>query len=230
MHISSIGLNKLIAREGLKTKAYRDSKGIWTIGVGHTSAAGPPAVTPDLVLTHQQVLELLDRDIVKFENEIKPLIHTELTQNEWDSIVSFVYNIGTGGFRKSKTLKLLNAGQKEAAGKAMMGWVTPPEITGRRKTEVQQFLTPYAKGSQEAQDKPEAPEATPVAKPSEKPITEAPKGDTGQPSWFRRIMLSVGAGWAATVAFFQDHWLYLTLGGLAVLAVVGVYLFYKRKT
>jgi lysozyme len=213
---SELGLKKLIAREGVRTKAYKDSVGIWTIGVGHTSAAGPPEVHPGLELSVSEINEVLARDIVKFEDAVKRNVKVPLEQHEFDALVSFVFNIGEGGFRKSKTLKLLNAGQKEAAGKAMMGWVKPPEITGRRKSEVQQYLTPYNQAEKPA-GKPKAPAATPVAKGEKKPVSTSLRAKLGA------FLTSVGLG---AMYFAQEH-PYVVIGAVAV-AAGGVWLVLKH--
>lgn len=59
MKMSASGRSQLIQREGFKTKAYKDSVGIWTIGVGHTSAAGKPTVAPGMVITKAEVEQIL---------------------------------------------------------------------------------------------------------------------------------------------------------------------------
>lgn len=141
--MSEKGRAILTQREGLRLAAYRDSVGVWTIGVGHTSAAGPPKVTPGLRLTKAQVDEIFARDLVKYEDAVNSAVKVSLAQNEFDALVSFCFNIGPGGFARSTVVKRLNAGDKHGAAEAMMMWNKPPEIIGRRKSEKSQFLTPY---------------------------------------------------------------------------------------
>lgn len=236
MHISSLGLSKLIAREGSKTKAYKDSVGVLTIGVGHTSAAGPPAVTPGMTITHAEVFEILNRDIVRFEEAISGLIRVPLLQNEWDALVSFVYNIGPTGFRKSKTLALLNAGKKTEAAHAMMGWITPPEITGRRKTEVQQFLTPYSISVPlpSTATQPSVQEISPpaAATPAPTPVetSQPPSAPTPTPIHQKpSVWASLAAAYAGLMGWFHDHWLYMTLGGVLILAIVAIVWYARSK-
>lgn len=143
MKMSPKGRALLEQREGIRLAAYRDSVGVWTIGVGHTSAAGPPKVTPKLRLTHEQVDEIFSRDLVKYEDAVKAAVKLTLTDNEFDALVSFCFNIGPGGFARSTVVKRLAAGDKRGAADAMLMWNKPPEIMGRRKSEKTQFLTPY---------------------------------------------------------------------------------------
>ena len=63
MKTSPEGLNAIVEREGLRLKAYRCSAGIWTISVGHTSAAGPPVVTEGMEITRAEAMEIFARDI-----------------------------------------------------------------------------------------------------------------------------------------------------------------------
>lgn len=143
MSISATGLACLISREALRTKAYRDSKGIWTIGVGHTSVAGPPFVTPTLTLTTEQVVEIFDRDLQKFEDCVDNAIKRVMAEHERDAFVSICFNIGQGAFTRSTFVKRFNAGDKIGCAKAIMQWVLPKEITSRREAERDQFLYAY---------------------------------------------------------------------------------------
>lgn len=142
MKVSEKGIKLLSAREGRRLKAYKDSVGIWTIGVGHTTAAGPPTVTPGLTITSQECDEILSRDIVKFEDVINKAVKVPLSQNEFDALISITFNVGPK-FGTSTAIKRLNAGDRKGAAEAIMMWNKPPEIIGRRQGEKKQFLTPY---------------------------------------------------------------------------------------
>lgn len=133
MRMSVLGLKKLGIREGRKLKAYRDTKGIWTIGVGHTPAY------EGQVWTEAQVDEALASD-VKWAEEAVNTVKAALTQNQFDALVSFVFNIGASAFAKSTIKKLLDAGDMVGAAKQFDRWVIPKEITGRRMDEKKQFL------------------------------------------------------------------------------------------
>lgn len=113
---------KLIKKwEGLRTKAYQDVAGIWTIGYGHTSAAGGLKVTPGLVISEKQAEEILKGDLVKFENDVNKLVKVPLTDNQFATLVSFHFN--TGALGKSTLLKRLNKGEYEAVPSELMKWV-----------------------------------------------------------------------------------------------------------
>ncbi|WP_424363613.1 lysozyme [Methylocystis parvus] len=140
MQMSAQGRALLIQREGFKTKVYKDSVGVLTIGVGHTSAAGPPFVTPGMVIGKAEVDAILTRDLRKFESAVVNAVTVPMTQGQFDALVSLCFNIGTGGFRNSTVVRRLNAGNYRGAGDAFLMWNKPPEITGRRKGERAQFL------------------------------------------------------------------------------------------
>lgn len=142
---SATGRAMLEQREGVRLKAYQDTKGIWTIGVGHTSAAGPPEVTPGLTITQAQCDQIFARDLGKFEKTVTDSIDdgVSVSDNEFDAMVSLCFNIGQKGFAGSTVVKKLNAGDKPGAAAAFLMWNKPPEILGRRKSEQKQFLTPY---------------------------------------------------------------------------------------
>lgn len=137
MKLSDNGAKVLILREGLKLKAYKDTKGIWTVGVGHTG----PEVVEGLVITKEKAHELFQKDVAWAEDAVN-LVKVPLTQNQFDALVSFVFNIGTGAWKRSTMLKMLNAGDYVGAVKQFDRWVIPKEITSRRMSEKAQFQTP----------------------------------------------------------------------------------------
>lgn len=153
LRMSADGRARLMQREGVRTRAYRDSVGIWTIGVGHTAAAGPPAPKPGMVITREQVDELLSRDLRQYEMAVNDAVRVPLSQGQFDALVSFCFNIGIGSFKKSTVVKRLNARNYRGAADAFMMWVKPPEIRGRRESEQQQFIrATYAQIAQEKRD------------------------------------------------------------------------------
>lgn len=147
MRVSVNGRHLLSQREGNKLKAYKDGGGVWTIGVGHTSMAGEPHVTPGLTITAQQSDEILSRDLAKFEDAVRDAVKVSMTQNEFDALVSLTFNIGEGAFEKSTLLKKLNAKNKAEAADQFLVWnkdngKVVAGLTTRRKAERKQFLTP----------------------------------------------------------------------------------------
>jgi lysozyme len=142
--VSDIGRAKLKAREGTKLVSYKDSVGVWTVGVGHTAACGAPIPGPGVRITAAEADACLKRDLAKFEGAVNRAVKVPLADHEFDALVSLCFNIGEGAFARSTVVKKLNAGDKPGAAKAIMLWNKPPEIIGRRKSEQVQFLTPYA--------------------------------------------------------------------------------------
>lgn len=137
MRTSDVGLLKLSVREGRRRKAYRDTKGIWTIGVGHTG----PEVKEGLEISDAEIDRLLAED-VKWAEAAVNAVKAPLNQNMFDALVSFVFNIGAPAFATSTMKKLLDVGDYKGAWQQFDRWVIPKEITGRRMQEKAQFITP----------------------------------------------------------------------------------------
>lgn len=141
MKMSDDGLNKLRKREGCRLKAYKDTVGVWTIGYGHTSAAGPPQVTPGLVITQEDANDLFRNDIGAYEKGVSDRIADTITESyQFDAMVSLCYNIGVGGFFKSTVARQHVVENFKAAADAFLMWNKPPEIMGRRKSERKQYI------------------------------------------------------------------------------------------
>lgn len=153
LRMSADGRARLMQREGVRTRAYRDSKGIWTIGVGHTANAGPPIPKPGMAITREEVDELLSRDLVRYENIVNRNVRVPLTQGQFDALVSICFNVETALSPKSTIVKRLNKGDYRGAAKAIMLYNKPPEIIDRRESEQQQFIrATYAQIAQEKRD------------------------------------------------------------------------------
>jgi lysozyme len=139
MILSDRGSQVLVDREGLRTTAYQDSVGVWTIGVGHTAACGPPEPCAGMTITTDEAFAIFDRDNNSFEKSVNDLVTVPLTQYEFDALVSFAYNVGAGAFADSTMLKKLNAGDKAGAFYEFKNWDIPPEIIPRRRGEAACF-------------------------------------------------------------------------------------------
>jgi lysozyme len=143
MSLSAKGFDTLHEREGLELEAYLDSTGTLTVGLGHTSAAGPPEVYEGMVITEAEAEEIFHRDCQTFRDEVADKVEVQLTQYEFDATCSFLYNIGSTNFLGSTFLERLNAGDKDGAAEAMLWWNKPPEIVTRRNGEHRQFYGEY---------------------------------------------------------------------------------------
>lgn len=135
MKTSQQGLDLLIEREGSRKRAYQDSTGVWTIGIGHTG----PEVYDGLYWTEDQVREAFAKDIEKYESLVNTAVKVDIPQHAFDALVSFAFNVGSGAFRFSTLLRLLNAGDSAGAAVQFDRWHIPPEITSRRNGEREQF-------------------------------------------------------------------------------------------
>ncbi len=132
--VSARGLHEIIRSEGIRTKAYQDTKGIWTIGIGHTAAAGAPYPKAGMIITADEVKEIFARDIVKYEADVFSVMPS-IPQHAFDGAVSFHFN--TGAIKRASWVKHYLNGDMIAARKAFMQWRKPPEIIGRRTREAQ---------------------------------------------------------------------------------------------
>src|ERR1700704_1085255 len=95
MALSKKGAMELIGHEAIVQTRYKDSKGIPTIGVGHTKAAGAPdpnAVSGEMSL--KDVFDLFVKDVQKFVDGVNKAVTATVTQEEFDALVSFHFNTG----------------------------------------------------------------------------------------------------------------------------------------
>lgn len=122
--MSQKGIEHLKLSEGLRLKAYQDTGKVWTIGYGHTSAAGGMKVHEGLTITNAQAEQLLKDDLARMTYPvIKRLVKVDLTQGQFDALCSFIYNLGEGQVSTSTLLKLLNAKDYKGASGQFGRWV-----------------------------------------------------------------------------------------------------------
>src|SRR5690348_17108233 len=96
MNTSSDGRRLIEAVERRYLKAYQDSVGVWTIGYGHTSAAGDPHVESGMTISEADADRILATDLEKVEAQVSQYIKSELNQAQFDALVSFTFNLGPG--------------------------------------------------------------------------------------------------------------------------------------
>ncbi|EJN2053376.1 lysozyme [Salmonella enterica] len=118
MKTSDNGRAFIRAREGVKLAAYQDGGGVWTIGYGHTRG-----VKQGQVINHEQADEFLDNDLRQVESCISERVTVALNQNQFDALVSFVFNVGRQAFSDSTLLKKLNEDNYRAAADQFTRWV-----------------------------------------------------------------------------------------------------------
>ena len=145
MKLSQNGVNFIKSHEALRLKAYQDSKGVWTIGWGHTKG-----VNPGDVITREQAEQFIRDDFAWVERTLnadlvigrdKPLV----TQNEFDALCSLVFNIGSDAYLESTVRRKIKQGDKMAAARAFKMWVYSEHkfiqgLANRRADEVRLFL------------------------------------------------------------------------------------------
>lgn len=162
MKTSAAGLAALAKEEGTVLRAYYDKAHVLTIGVGHVITQADRdqrGWNENTTITHDEAMALLAGDVAHAENAVNSYVVVPLTQHQFDSMVSLVYNIGTGALEKSDLLRKLNAGDYAAAAKDFEQWchdvehgqlVVDQELLARRKREEAMFLTPDAPTAEDA--------------------------------------------------------------------------------
>lgn len=141
MRLSDSGLTLLKSLESCGLAPYKDSKGVWTDGYGNTHN-----VIPGVSISQDEADTMLLDNVIDTEQAISRLIKVDLTQNQFDALVIFAFNIGVTAFKNSTLLLMLNAGHytdaseqfsvwDKCAGKTLLGLVR------RRETEKELFLT-----------------------------------------------------------------------------------------
>lgn len=111
MKLSESGLKELKSYESLKLTAYQDQGGVWTIGYGHTKN-----VKSGDNCTQTQAEEWLREDVYSAEKTV--ISETEtliLTQNQFDALVIFCYNVGNSAFKNSTLLKKVKANPNDTS-------------------------------------------------------------------------------------------------------------------
>lgn len=145
MRLSNNGVAFIKREEGEKLTAYADSVGILTIGVGHTGAVSGKPITRGMTITQNQSTALLLSDIAWVESSIGKSVKVPLTQNQYDALCSFVFNVGKSAFENSTLLKKLNASDYAGAADQLLQWKRagniPDLLLPRRKRERELFKT-----------------------------------------------------------------------------------------
>lgn len=148
MKTSQNGIDLIKKFEGCRLKAYDDGTGTWTIGYGTTEPINGKPIVKGMEITQKQAEELLAKNLTTYERAVDNL-GINFNQNQFDALVSFCYNLGTGIF-KGTLLQALKNGDNESVANQMLlynkarinGILTElPGLTKRRKAEASLFLT-----------------------------------------------------------------------------------------
>jgi GH24 family phage-related lysozyme (muramidase) len=117
MEISQRGIALIKEFEGCKLEAYKCSANVTTIGYGHTGS-----VHMGDYITQAEADELLRADLKKFVDGVNAAVLCYITQNQFDALVSWSFNVGLGAMKSSTLLKMINAGSADAAGSQLLRW------------------------------------------------------------------------------------------------------------
>lgn len=140
MQHSTEGLALTKRFEGLRLTAYRDGAGVWTIGFGHTGAD----VYEGRTISDPEAEALLLGDMKTAIATVNSLVTVPLTQGQFDALVDFTFNLGSGTFKRSRLLAMVNRRDFGGAAGQFGLWVfaggkIEPGLVTRRKAEMQMF-------------------------------------------------------------------------------------------
>ena len=114
---SENGIELIKSFEGRRLVAYQDSVGVWTIGYGHTKTA-----REDRLIIKSTADRLLAEDLAEFEKYVEEYVEVSLTQNQFDALVSWTFNLGPGNLQESTMLRKLNQGLYAEVPDEMRRW------------------------------------------------------------------------------------------------------------
>lgn len=121
MHISQAGIDLIKQYEGYRSRTYLDVGGKPTIGYGHLLKPGESFPNG---IDESTAEELLRQDLATAERAVQNGVGTHnLTQSQYDALVSFTFNVGSGNFQKSTLLKDINSDDYEDVPSEMMRWI-----------------------------------------------------------------------------------------------------------
>ncbi len=104
MNTSAEGISLIKKFEGCELTAYQCSAGVWTIGYGHTKG-----IEEGMEISQEEAEQMLVDELHEYENYINKYVTAPLSQNQFDAMVSWVYNLGPANLKASTLLKVLNA-------------------------------------------------------------------------------------------------------------------------
>lgn len=144
MELSAAGLQLIERSEGFSSSVYNDVAGIPTIGYGHRVLPGESFPNG---ITQAQAQAILANDVRNAEAAVQRLVTVPLTQNQFDALVDFTYNLGSANLASSTLLKDLNAGNYDAAANQILLWdhaggKVQPGLQVRRQAEFTLFTGP----------------------------------------------------------------------------------------
>ena len=139
MQYSGNGYKLTMLAEGVRLNSYKDGGGVWTIGYGHTLG-----VTASQSCTQEQAEAWLHQDTQSAVEAVNRLVKVVLNQNQFDALVDFTFNLGSGNLARSSLLIFVNKGQWLNAYHEFIKWnecagKPEPGLTVRRQAEATLF-------------------------------------------------------------------------------------------
>ena len=146
MQTSEKGIALIKQFEGCKLTAYQDSVGVWTIGYGWTQPVDGKPIRAGMTIKQETAERLLKTGLVSCESDVSRLVKVDLTQGQFDALVSFTYNLGARSLSTSTLLRKLNAGDYAGAADEFLRWNKAGGkvlngLTRRREAERALFLS-----------------------------------------------------------------------------------------
>lgn len=146
MQTSEKGIALIKEFEGCKLTAYQDSVGVWTIGYGWTQPVDGKPIRAGMTIKQETAERLLKTGLVSYESDVSRLVKVDLTQGQFDALVSFTYNLGARSLSTSTLLRKLNGGDYAGAADEFLRWNKAGGkvlngLTRRREAERALFLS-----------------------------------------------------------------------------------------
>lgn len=150
--VSAAGIEEIKRSEAFRANSYFDSVNVLTIGYGTTAKSFNDSSEWDALIASQPITEEKATELLmthvqdNIQGFIYSLVKVDLTQNEFDALVSLIYNIGSGNFKSSTLLRILNQKKYDAAANQFLRWNKAggrvlAGLTKRREHERELFLT-----------------------------------------------------------------------------------------
>ena len=117
MQISEEGKNLIKKFEGCELEAYKCAAGVWTIGYGHIKTA-----VEGMKIDQATANELFDEEMGEYETYVNTAVTVPLSQNQFDALVSLVFNLGNGNLNASTMLKVINSGDHAGVPAQIKRW------------------------------------------------------------------------------------------------------------
>jgi lysozyme len=145
--VDQVGFDFITKHEGLRLEAYLCPAKVWTIGYGQTFYPGGKRVQNGDLITIEEANDMFKKVLANFEQNVYNLTRDDISQNQFNALASFAYNIGIGALRGSTLLKKVNKDPNDPAIKdEFMKWVNGgggilAGLVKRRREEAKLYFT-----------------------------------------------------------------------------------------